>query len=189
MMSRVSCCLSATGISLLGRPVPAGEFHFPHGRPTWRLVTPGPRRGSHVPHEGDTAGEGAPYTPGLRCSPAHGTSLDRARRFSAASPALRSCIPSAGFEVTRHQQGFTHVRPSSLPLHLWTPDGTRPLGLNHLSFAPRRYQQRTSGWGQALNTSLELHTRHRRTSQLCAHSSRATSCRTVRPRCAPGAPP
>ena len=52
-----------------------------------------------------------------------------------------------------------------------------------------RYQQRTPGWEQATGTGLELHVRHRRTSQLHTHSSRATSCRTVRPRCAAGARP
>ena len=30
----VSCCLSATGIRLLGHPAPAGELSLPHGRPT-----------------------------------------------------------------------------------------------------------------------------------------------------------
>ena len=85
-------------------------------------------------------------------------------RFSAASPAPRWSFPSAGFEVTRHQQGFTCVHPSDLPLRLWFPDGTGTLGLDHLSFAPRRYQRRTSGWGQAVDTGPELHLRHRRTS-------------------------
>src|SRR5262249_51890385 len=55
-------------------------------------------------------------------------------RFSAASPAPRWSFPSAGFEVTRHQQGFTCVHPSDLPLRLWFPDGTGTLGLDHLSF-------------------------------------------------------
>ena len=74
-------------------------------------------------------------------------------RFSAASPAPRWDMPSAGFEVTRHQRGFTHVQPSRPSP---SPVGTGwngPLGLDHLSFAPRRYQQRTSGWGQTTSTS------------------------------------
>ena len=38
------------------------------------------------------------------------------RRFSAASPALLSGIPSQEVNVTRHHRGFTHVHPSGLPL-------------------------------------------------------------------------
>jgi len=41
-------------------------------------------------------------------------------------------MPIAGLEVTRHHQGFTRVHPSGLPLRLWAPDGTGPLGLDHL---------------------------------------------------------
>jgi hypothetical protein len=58
-------------------------------------------------------------------------------------------IPSAGLHVTRNHQGFTLVRPFGLPLHLWLPDGTRTLGLNHLGSARSSYPQRTPGWGQA----------------------------------------
>jgi hypothetical protein len=53
----VSCCLSATGIRFSGLPAPAGEFSFPHGRPTGRHPA-GPHRGCHVPHAIDAAGVG-----------------------------------------------------------------------------------------------------------------------------------
>ena len=62
---RVSCRLSTTGIRLLGNPVPAEDFHPPHGRPTRRVPKhpPGPRRGFHVPHTRITTGLGALFTP------------------------------------------------------------------------------------------------------------------------------
>ena len=77
------------------------------------------------------------------------------RRFPAASP----CTPPVtshpmGLPLTRHHRGFTGVHPSGLPLRLWPLDGTAALGLDRLSFAPRRYQRRTSGWGQASSTDL-----------------------------------
>ena len=71
-------------------------------------------------------------------------------RIPAAGPAPCWNIPPAGLIITRHHRGFTHVHPSGLPLRLWPPDGTDALGLDHPSFAPRRYRQRTSGWGQAI---------------------------------------
>ena len=64
----VSRCLSAAGVRFLGHPVPAGELRLPHGRPTGRRP-PGPQRGFHVPHERDTTGVGAPFTPRRRCPP------------------------------------------------------------------------------------------------------------------------
>jgi hypothetical protein len=81
-------------------------------------------------------------------------------RFPAASPWTRWSVPSAGLHVTRHHRGFTVVHPSGLPLRLWPLDGTAALGLDHLSFAPRRYRRRTSGWGQAIEHRPGLHLRH-----------------------------
>src|ERR1035437_8680329 len=38
----VSCCLSATGISFSGHPIPARELGLPHGRLTGHNLVPGP---------------------------------------------------------------------------------------------------------------------------------------------------
>ena len=62
------------------------------------------------------------------------------------------------------------IRPFGLPLHLWPPDGTGALGLDHLSFVPRSYPRRTPGWGQAIDTGLELHLRHQPNLLNVAHS-------------------
>ncbi len=67
-------------------------------------------------------------------------------RFPAACP-TPAPVPIGGSPMTRHQQGFTRVHPSGLPLHLWLPDGPGTLGLDNLSFAPRSHPQRTSGRG------------------------------------------
>ena len=46
---------------------PLGNYAFlTVGRPNG-LFPPGPQRGFHVPHERDTTGVGAPFTPRRRC--------------------------------------------------------------------------------------------------------------------------
>jgi hypothetical protein len=147
----VSCCLSAAGVGLLGHPVPAGGSAFLTVSAPRHVTVLGSQRGCRVPHEQDTTGVGAPYIPGPAVFPGRGW----VRRPAPAAfqrlvlhPATASHLP--GLTITRHQRGFTCVHPSGLPLRLWHPGGTDALGLDHLSFAPRRYQQRTSGWGQAI---------------------------------------
>ena len=94
-----------------------------------------------------------------------------------------------GLPLTRHHREFTGIHPSGLPLHLWMLDGTAALGLDRLSFAPRRYQRRTSGWGQAIEHRPGLHLRHRRPpidvlTQLVRPrvAPRSGDCRASRPR-------
>jgi hypothetical protein len=80
--------------------------------------SPDPQRDCHVPHDQDSTGEGAPYTPRQTVSP------DRERVPQSASPASQRHalhphpIPIGGSPMTRHQQGFTRVHPSGLPLRL-----------------------------------------------------------------------
>jgi hypothetical protein len=123
----------------------------------------GPQRGFHVPHEQDTTGVGALSAPRTTVLTRPASSL-RSVSAPAASqrpvPRPRWSVPSAGLHVTRHHRGFTGVHPSGLPLHLWPLDGTATLGLDRLSFAPRRCQRRTSGWGQAVEHKPGLHLRH-----------------------------
>ena len=81
-------------------------------------------------------------------------------------PAPRYLHPIRGALFTRHQRGSRNspVRPSP---RLWPPGWNgQPLGFPP-SFAPRRpgAGRRTSGWGQAMSTGLELRsTRHQSTS-------------------------
>jgi len=91
------------------------------------------------------------------------------------APRCSSHLP--GLWVTRHQRGFTHVRPSGLPLAC-VPGWNGPASASSLSSAPRSYPQRTSGRGLALNTGQELRHRHHRPSNPRTHSQHAASCRT-----------
>jgi hypothetical protein len=63
----------------------------------------------------------------------------------------RTTVPPRDVVMTRHQRGFTVVRPSSLPLACAPRTEQRPLSFS-LSFAPRSYPQRTSGRGQVSDT-------------------------------------
>ena len=84
-------------------------------------------------------------------------------------PAPRCSSHLPGLWVTRHQRGFTHVRPSGLPLAC-APGWNGNAPASSLSFAPRSYPRRTSGRGLALNTDQKLCHRHHRPSSLQAHS-------------------
>ena len=67
--------------------------------------------------------------------------------------------PTRDVRMTRHQQGFRFIHPSGLPLTCDTRSERAPLGFP-LSFAPSRYQPRTSGWGQVWNTDPKSRSRH-----------------------------
>ena len=83
----VSCCLSTAGVRFL--VILARWGIGPSLRSAYRAIWPGPQRGCHVPHERDTTGVGAPYTPGRRCSPdRHGVP---GRRLPL--PSGQSCTP------------------------------------------------------------------------------------------------
>jgi hypothetical protein len=64
----------------------------------------------------------------------------------------RYCTPARDVRLTRHQQGFRVIHPSGLPLTCSTRPERAPLGFP-LSFAPSRYQPRTSGRGRVWNTN------------------------------------
>ena len=69
----------------------------PSSRSADRPAVPlGPQRGFHVPHERDTTGVGAPFTPRRRCPPDRATSTIGACRFSTASPAPRCNVHRRG---------------------------------------------------------------------------------------------
>ena len=92
-------------------------------------------------------------------------------------PAPRSPSHLPGPWVTRHQRGFTHVRPSGLPLACapgW--NGTR-FGFSPELRTPRLPATHVRA-GTGLNTGQELRHRHRRPSNPRTHSQHAASCRT-----------
>jgi hypothetical protein len=145
-----------------GSSCPAEEFASPYGRVTdTPLRVPDPNGVSTFRTSEKRPGWVPPLPRGPRCSPDPSRVLQSACAASQRPvPGPRCSFPSAGLHVTRHHRGFTCVHPSGLPLHLWPLDGTAALGLDHLSFAPRRCQRRTSGWGQAIEHRPGLHLRH-----------------------------
>ena len=72
-------------------------------------------------------------------------------------PRYRS--PTRDVRLTRHQQGFRVIHPSGLPLTCSTRSERAPSGFP-LSFAPSRYQPRTSGRGRVWNTDPKSRLRH-----------------------------
>jgi len=63
----VSCRLSAHRHPLLGLSCSRQGIRLPRGRPTRRVLAPGPWRGFRVPRDGDPTGVGASFTPGWWC--------------------------------------------------------------------------------------------------------------------------
>jgi hypothetical protein len=97
-----------------------------------------------------------------------GKSVAAACRLTTAGPYHPSPTqPTRDVMLTRHQQGFNVVSPFGLPLACDTRSERAPLGFP-LSFAPSRYQPRTSGRGQIWNTDLKsrLRLKHNRTSKM-----------------------
>jgi len=89
------------------------------------------RRGYHVPHNRDSAGLGALFTPRPTVLPRPASiprsPLAASSNGQALSP--RSITHLPGLSITRHHRGFTHVRPPSLPLARSLPRmGQGPLG-------------------------------------------------------------
>jgi hypothetical protein len=165
---------------VFGSSCPAVELGLPYGRLTGCVRTHPDLNGVSTFRTSEMRPGWVPSLPrGPRCSTGWGWCVSRP--FAASQrpvPGPHCSFPSAGLHVTRHHRGFTCVHPSGLPLHLWLLDGTAALGLDHLSFAPRRYQRRTSGWGQAIEHRPGLHLRHRR-------PPIDASTQLVRPRVAP----
>ncbi|SCE55217.1 hypothetical protein GA0115245_15012 [Streptomyces sp. di188] len=141
---------------------PAGGIP-PLLRSAYRAHRPGPRRGFHVPRTRDTAGVGAPYTPGPAVFP---RPVDRPRPPLAASSSGQALAPWSSSRhprlgLTRHHRGFTCVRPSGLPLARLLPRTERgPLGFfPGLRTLTSGTCERTPGRGLISNTDQELRIR------------------------------
>src|SRR5579859_3093870 len=104
---------------------------------------------------------GCPLYPGATVFPATiGTSAIAVCRLTTAGPCHPGTVlPTRDVMLTRHQQGFRLIHPSGLPLTCSTRSERAPSGFP-LSFAPGRYQPRTSGRGRVWNTNPKSRLRH-----------------------------
>ena len=163
IVSRGPVAFRRTGIRFLG--ILSRRGIAPLLRSAYRTGF-GPRRGFHVPRIRDATGVGAPSTPRPAVFP---RPADRLRSPLAASPSGQALSPGSSsrlprLAMTRHHQGFTHVRPSGLPLARLLPRTERgPLGFfPELRTPAGRTCRRTSERGLISNTDQELRIRHRR---------------------------
>ena len=145
-VSRFPVAFRRTGIRLLSHPAPAEELSVPHGRPTNRRDQRPDLNGvSTFPTRETRSG----WMPSL---PRGGGVLPAGNQSSARHPLLPNSQPYTPITiihpwrlaVTRHQRRFTRfTRPiflSPVPSEMKRRASGFPL-----SFAPHRYQQRTSG--------------------------------------------
>ena len=104
-----------------------------------------------------TPGTAVPARPRVR-------PVTAACRLAAAGPCHPGATTRPGdVSLTRHQQGFTGVRPSRPSPRLWSPDGTGTLGLYPgLHTRLSRTQPRMPGRGRASGTGPESRHRHQR---------------------------
>ena len=146
--------------SLLDHPLPAEGLGSPHGRLTGPRA--GPRRGSRVPHARAAPGVGALCAPRTAVLfPAKARSRPAPAALPRQVPKPRHNIPPC--EALLHEasikgSGSSPVRASPRPR---PQGGTGNASAFPLSFAPRRYRQRTSRAGtghraRAWNYSLNI---------------------------------
>ncbi len=112
-------------------------------RSAYRASAPGPQRGRRVPHERDAAGVGAPYTPGLRCSPDRLGVLRSAPPLPSGQSWTPLQQPICGASDDEASTGVylrSPVRPSSSPV---APGWNGSPWACNLSFAPRRHKPTT----------------------------------------------
>jgi hypothetical protein len=101
-----------------------------------------------------------------------------ASRLSTPGPAAAAYMPSHSLNLTGHRQGFTHVRPSSLPLTCGSSMAEAPLGLNAQLHTPPLPATHVSA-GTSLDTGPKF-SRSIPPSPGCPYFAGATSCRTLR---------
>ncbi len=144
---------------------PAEEFRPSHDRPT-RPHGPDPDGVSTFRAHETRPGWAPPKPRDQRCPRDRRGSLRSPLAAStsgqALSPGYSSRLPR--LSMSRHRRGFTHVRPSGLPLARLLPRTERgPLGFYpELRTPTSRTCRRTSERGPISNTDQELRIRHRR---------------------------
>ena len=157
----LSRCLSATGISFLGVLFPPrNPAPLTVGLPANTQTVSPDLDGVSTFHTHELRPGRAPSLPrGRRCSYDHREIRGRRLPPHNGQPLPPQFhAPTRDVRLTRHQQGFNVVSPSGLPLACNTRSERAPLGFP-LSFAPSRYQPRTSRRGQVWNTDLKSHLR------------------------------
>jgi hypothetical protein len=148
----LSCCLSATGVRLLGVLFPPGDpAPLTVGLPAAPKGASGPWRGStfhtHEVRPGRASslprGDGVPTTIGV--------SVVAACRLTTAGPYHPVLLSDAGCQIDEASTRVQCRSPFRPSLACDTRSERAPLSFP-LSFAPSRYQPRTSGRGQVWNT-------------------------------------
>ena len=178
----LSRCLSAAGIRFLGVLFPPGDpALLTVGLPaTPRQMPPDPNRVSTFRTHEIRPGRVSSLPRGRRCSTrprdVHGRRLPP--HNGRPLPPQHHC-PTRDVRLTRHQQGFSVIHPFGLPLTCGPRSERAPSGFP-LSFAPSRYQLRTSGRGRSGTLTEITSSASHRTSNRRTYSYRATSCRTIR---------
>ncbi len=154
----VSRCLSATGISLLGHPVPAEEL----GPPCGRLTGPwGPDLDGVTAFRTHELRSGwAPSVPrGQRCSSqTEATSRPGACRFAAASPCTPPHFPSTRISLNEASTKGSRVFARPIFPRLWPPGWNGPpLGIPRASHpADQEPDNARQGRDRPSSTDLEL---------------------------------
>ncbi len=136
---------------------PARDFRPPYGRPTAPRSAARTLTGFPCSARAGQLGWAPSIPRGRRCSRDRREIRGRRLPLHGSQPlSPRSHHPPRGVRITRHHQGFTGIRPSSLPLAC--DPGTA-------QGQASRTRRRTSGQGQVPNTDPKSRLRHRRTSK------------------------
>src|SRR6266508_2692789 len=177
-----SCRLSATGVGFLGILFSPRKFSSPCGRPTTPKSDGVDLDEVPMFRTCETRlGQGVLWTPGTAVSPRPSALLSRRLPpCNGRSLSPRHCLPTRDVRLTRHQQGFIVIHPSSLPLACGPRTEQGPSGFP-LGFAPRRPEpamHARAGTGLDTDPGYVFDI----TSNLLqrSHSPRATSCRRRR---------
>jgi hypothetical protein len=156
----VSCCLSATGISLLGHPSPAEEIQ-PSSRSACRTTGPD-LDGVSAFRTYEMRPGWAPSVPrGRRCSPRTGaTSRPAPAASQRPSPCTPTHFPSTGISLNEASTKGSHVFARPVFPSLWPPGWNGPpLGQNPgLRTPPTKSRTTHARAGtRPSSTDLELH--------------------------------
>jgi hypothetical protein len=151
--------------SAFWHPVLPGDY--PLSRSAYRATNGADPDRVSVFRTHETGWDGRPLYPGDGGVHATGPrSAVAACRFTAASPCHPGTATRPGeLGLTGHHQGFTGIRPSSLPLACGPSAEPGPLGFPlKLRTPASRTRRRTPGRGLVSNTDQKSRPRHHRTS-------------------------
>lgn len=169
--------LSARRHWLVGSSCPAEELSLPHGQPTSRPVDRLDPDGVSTFHTHEQRPGWVPSRPrGRRCPPRPPPNRRPppavSQRHGPCTPVLLAPTGAQRNEASSRVHCCSPVRSSPSPV---VPGCNRDPWASPRGFAPRRYQRRTPGWGQAMGTGPGLRGRHSHPSALLPASPLATS--------------